>query len=945
MIVKEPHGRLPEIEIIAQFTDAMCDEGIGPAGYEIIIASGKLERYDVAGDKKKSGTGWYKLHADSHPNATFGCNKRYGTDHAFTWKPAQSDRAPMSADERKQLESDMRARQAARDAKSKKDREHVAALADEIWEKAKAQGKDWDGEHPYLDDKGIKASGARIGSFPVVDKDTDEVKFTYRKALLIQLRDFNKTTHSIQAIPAKPGEDGKFPKLYLTGGAKRGNFFPIGQPKKNADGQFLFVVAEGFATGSSIHEATGHAVVVAFDSANLQPVGEAIRAKFPDAVILFAADNDQFTVTRINNPGVHHARKAAHAVGGLVAVPQFDDLDGKPTDFNDLHQREGLAAVEALINAVLYSVEEEAEDLPAPEGELQFPAEAREVPSNKPATQAEAEQQAIREVEDQAGFKVMGYNRGVYYVFSHRFKQVFEIKSFTIGTLTDLAEARFWEDNFHGKSKDGGGINLIQSMEFIKNAAMRRGIYDPDCIRNGGAWSDDGRHVFHHGDHLTVDGARMLVTAIRSKFVYEVTSPLPTPADVALTDDEGRHILDISKRFNWERNSSAALLAGWTFLAPICGALNWRPHVFLTGPAGNGKSTILRDYVHTLIGKGGCVFAQGSSTEAGVRQDIGSTSLPCLIDEAERNTEREQQRIEALLALIRQSSTESDAKTLKGTVGGEGMRFNVRSMFCLAAIFTGLERKADIDRLSVLSLKPSRGDAAAAAKWEETKDMLHVLGREDDNMRGKMMRRALSMLPTIIANVEVFKKVAATKFGSQRDGDQFGSMLAGTWSLTNSTVATPDQARAMMDELDWTDYAEASEADDSESALQELMGAFIQIQGTKHAVHSLIAFALGEEVEGRHLDSRQARAELRQHGIALDGSKLLLANTSPALKGLMVNTPFATDPRAAFARLPGAGKHDGKKIRFSGIRSRVTTLPLESIGFGGRSIESEDDLL
>jgi putative DNA primase/helicase len=946
VIVKEPHGRLSEIEIIAQFTDAMCDEGIGPAGYETIVASGKLERYDVVGDKRKSGNGWYILHADRFPNGTFGCNKRYGTDHAFTWKPEQQS-APMSADERKQLDQEMRARQAARDAKSKKDREHVAALADEIWKKAKAQGKDWDGEHPYLDDKGIKASGARIGDFPVFDKDTGEVIRTYRGALLIQIRDFGKTnnTRSLQAIRARPGEDGGFQKLFLTGGAKRGNFFPIGQPKKNADGHLVFIVAEGFATGASIYEATGQAVVVAFDSANLQPVGEAIRAKFADAVILFAADNDQFTVTPINNPGVHHATKAAHAVGGLVAVPEFGDLDGKPTDFNDLHAREGLADVEACINAVLYppDKQEQAEDLPW-DALDQLPPEAREVPRSKPVTQAEAEDQAVHEVEEQAGFRILGHQRDKVFIFVHGMKQIIERETFPLTTLLHMAPLNWWENNFPGKG-NGGSVNFNQAAEFIIRTAQRRGLYDPNCVRNGGAWSDAGRHVFHHGNHLTVDGVRMLVTAIRSRFVYEQTLPLPTPADVALTDAEGRHIFDIAKRFNWERSSSAALLAGWTFLAPICGALKWRPHLFLTGPAGNGKSTILRDYVHTLIGEGGCVYAQGSSTEAGVRQDIGSTSLPCLIDEAERNTEREQQRIEALLALIRQSSTESAAKTLKGTVGGEGMKFNVRSMFCLAAIFTGLERKADIDRLSVLSLKPSRCDVAAADRWEGTKELLHKLGNEDGNLRGKMMRRALDMMPTILANIEVFKKVATDKFGSARDGDQFGTMLAGAWSLTNSAIATPEQAREMMDGLDWTDYAEASEADDSESALQELMGAFIQVQGIRHTVHNLINFALGEEVEGRTLDSRQARTELRQHGIVLEGTKLILSNNVRAIKKLLADTPFATDPGAAFGRLPGAGKHDGKKVRFSGMRTRVTTLPLEAIGFGGKNITSEDDLL
>ena len=37
------------------------------------------------------------------------------------------------------------------------------------------------------------------------------------------------------------------------------------------------VICEGFATGASIHEATGHAVAVAFNAGNLQAVAVALR--------------------------------------------------------------------------------------------------------------------------------------------------------------------------------------------------------------------------------------------------------------------------------------------------------------------------------------------------------------------------------------------------------------------------------------------------------------------------------------------------------------------------------------------------------------------------------------------------------------------------------------------------------------------------------------------
>ena len=75
--------------------------------------------------------------------------------------------------------------------------------------------------------------------------------------------------HSLQFI-SREGD-----KRFLIGGRVSGCYFPIGKP----DGALC--IAEGYATGASIHEATGTAVAVAFNAGNLLPVASALRAKFP----------------------------------------------------------------------------------------------------------------------------------------------------------------------------------------------------------------------------------------------------------------------------------------------------------------------------------------------------------------------------------------------------------------------------------------------------------------------------------------------------------------------------------------------------------------------------------------------------------------------------------------------------------------------------------------
>lgn len=169
-------------------------------------------------------------------------------------------------------------------------------------------------------------------------------------------------------------------KDYLTDGTKRGLFHIIGTKPLTHEGKPVFVLCEGYATGASIHEATGHRVLICFDAGNLQAVAqsmmESAKSRGVEYITLIAADNDRWTVEPVENPGVHYAKSAVKAVGAMarLAVPDFIDLDGKPTDFNDLHQREGAEVVARAIEAALYGPATKSEPGSPPPAEPLKPA-------------------------------------------------------------------------------------------------------------------------------------------------------------------------------------------------------------------------------------------------------------------------------------------------------------------------------------------------------------------------------------------------------------------------------------------------------------------------------------------------------------------------------------------------------------------------------------------
>ena len=118
----------------------------------------------------------------------------------------------------------------------------------------------------------------------------------------------------------------------------------------NPEGAAALCIAEGFATGATIHEATGYPVAVAFNAGNLVPVAKAIRERFAELRLIVCADDD---AAAEGNPGISKATEAAGSVGGLVAIPDFgNDRPEGATDFNDLAQQLGMQTVErAIANA------------------------------------------------------------------------------------------------------------------------------------------------------------------------------------------------------------------------------------------------------------------------------------------------------------------------------------------------------------------------------------------------------------------------------------------------------------------------------------------------------------------------------------------------------------------------------------------------------------------
>ncbi|WP_128290835.1 CHC2 zinc finger domain-containing protein [Afifella aestuarii] len=562
---------------------------------------------------------------------------------------------------------------------------------------------------------------------------------------------------------------------------------------------------------------------------------------------------------------------------------------------------------------------------------------AKPVPeASEPSAEADGEpEEEAGADEDNGHFSVLGFDRKVIYVYSLKRRQVVETSLSQLtrpAGLIELAPLNWWEGFF---AKSNGALDCAAAANWINSVAVRRGIFDPARTRGRGAWRDDQRNVFHHGDCLTVDGDRVELGRIRSSFAYEGAAPIPIKSKEIMTAEEGYSLVQDAGKFRWKHPGSGLLVAGWIFLAPICGALQWRPHIWITGAPGAGKSTFLSRYLTPLVQPRWMLLLQGNSTEAGIRQMLKSDARPVLIDEFESNTKRDRDRIESVLTMIRQASSDNDAIVARGTTHGTAQSFAVRSMFALASVGVSLNRGTDRDRVTVLELQT--GDNH---QWQELSKRLGEYSL-DRGLSERLFARALSMLPLIHESVEIFTRVAGQHFGRQRDGDQFGTLLAGCWCMQNDRVPDESEVEILLNQLDFGEFGagDAVEEDDSRQALAAVMGSPVRLDShVTRTVAQLVQTVV--EVPDHPLEGDMQRRDAVQ-ALGLVGIRVS-ENESPrrvqfarghsGLVRLIETTSFAAGLTDRLARVPGATKSNKKsppeKTRFAGQALRYVSLPL-----------------
>ena len=559
-------------------------------------------------------------------------------------------------------------------------------------------------------------------------------------------------------------------------------------------------------------------------------------------------------------------------------------------------------------------------------------------PDQAPATQTDDIGEPADAVEapdsdhlQDAPFRCLGHD-GEYCYYLPRgtaIPKAIKGESHNAAALVCLAPKEFWERQYPSKK----GPVWSEAINDLLRASEAVGYYNRRNIRGLGAWHDSGRAVVHLGDRLIIDGKESDLFALGSRYIYELRPLKEEIIAYPATKFEAHKIKDILDDISWELPIHSAYVAGWIAIAPICGALKWRPHLWITGEAGSGKSFVIDEIIKRCLGDFR-FSVQSTTSAAGIRQELRNDGLAVTFDEFEGEDHKAKSRVQEVIELARQASTDSGAGIFKGTQSGKAMHFDIRSAFLMSSVGVNLTMHSDETRVTVVSIRkrpPTNENQQHFQNLQST-----ILSTLSDDFCAKFRARSVKMIPIIMKNADLFASTICGKLGSRRTGDQIGSLLAGAYSLSSDGEISPEAAIKWVDSQDWSEQKDIADGGgDSRRCLDEIMTHCVRMTPTKAITVSELIQAVqihdtsptDEWPEGEQVE----RTELSRMGIRMetDEGLIFIAEGHKRIKEMLRDSPHQSGYSRILRRLPNVVERPS--MRFIGCVKKAIGIPWNTV--------------
>lgn len=543
-------------------------------------------------------------------------------------------------------------------------------------------------------------------------------------------------------------------------------------------------------------------------------------------------------------------------------------------------------------------------------------------------------------LDDGFPFKIVGALPGYIYIYSDRsnFVERFRSSALTKGALLTLMSLSKWSALFPGEK----GPNWDNAVDEILKEAEKAPIWDDSLVRGPGVWRDvGGKVVVSTGSYLIVDGQKKSLIDVDSKYVYRKTGYKPYSVADPMDNEESSHFIDIFKLISFQDDLQRLMLAGWAFLAPFGGLLEWRPNVWLTGDAGSGKSWVQKMIINELMEWFSEKVSANGTTEAGIRQRLNNCAMPITIDEMESNDKSSKETIRLLLTLARQSSTggKNAPEILKGSSDNTGASFKINSMFFFTSILAAVEHGADEGRIEVLELVSPDQEGIDFDKRDADFELLKVKVKDilTPDFKSRFYSRALNIIEETMKAVDVFVSVSAKILKSQRSGDQKGTLLAGAYMITHDVAPTPDQAILWAEKFDFKSCMDNTvRKSDAERCFDSIMSHHVDLNTPDGRYKQTIGMWLEEHFNktGEYAECCHIPKHLQGYGVRINDDKTVdIASAYGYIKKILRETPWESTYGRLLKRHPMYVKDCPTTQRFNGSGKSITRIKIDDCPF------------
>lgn len=537
------------------------------------------------------------------------------------------------------------------------------------------------------------------------------------------------------------------------------------------------------------------------------------------------------------------------------------------------------------------SAQVDAKEADAAEKNFAALAKGKPPPSEQPQSEPQPQDEPPSgrppsELIDNAFFRIIGLNRatGEFYVLKkmEQYERLIVLQAdaaLTDAKLLDMAASvGFWKEvagakgNKNLKPADRQEIKAWFSLLEHEGSLQH---FDLTHLKGTGAHLEDGRLVFNLGDKLLVDGELKSMRCDEVKGIYMpggTTAPMIKKRASGAADLQ--KVAELAERRAWRSPDDGKILTGWLVCAFAAGILDWRPHLWVMGQSGSGKTILREKLLQPIMGGLMRLVVGDGSTIAGLRREMESTSLPVFYDEAEISKIDKGAAMAAVQGMMREATSASGGRVKAGDSHGRAtVHQDVNSCFILFSTRIPYSDQADENRRMVIT--PSR--TMSNMEYIEWERDLRALTGDAERMAG--------LRHHIISNCLKIRDIirdAALVFRSSHSTDMIGrevdllSALLGGWCFATGESIDEDVVERVR--------KSRRAATDPESESAKVLNAILQMRQARGKTAS-VGHLIVQRLRTASDQSRdEIDRELADMGVRVDPPKIYIGHTHSAVK-------------------------------------------------------------